>query len=47
MMRRVTPAKVPDRLVPVAAFSVLLILWVVVTVERIRHCLSVEMVGCR
>jgi hypothetical protein len=47
MMRKVTPARLADRHVPAAAFSVLLILWVVVTVEKIRHCIGVDMVGCR
>jgi hypothetical protein len=45
--RRLTPAKVADRHVPFVAFFLLSIGWVVVTIEKIRHCISVEMVGCR
>ena len=45
--RLVTPAKVADRHVPFVAFFVLLLVWAVVTFERIRHCVSVDMVGCR
>lgn len=45
--RRMTPARVEDRHVPVVAFFVLLISWAVVTFEKIRLCISVDMVGCR
>ena len=47
MMRKMTPTRLADRHVPAATFFVLLIVWVVVTVERIRHCIGVDMVGCR
>ena len=45
--RRLTPSKVADRHVPFVAFFVLLLIWAVVTFEKIRLCVSVEMTGCR
>lgn len=47
LARRVTPRMVSDQHVPFVAFFIVLLLWVVVTVEKIRYCVSVEMVGCR
>ena len=47
VVRRITPAKVADRHVPFVVFFLLALVWVVVTIERIRHCVSVDMVGCR
>lgn len=47
MARRLTPSRVADRHVPFVAFFLLAIGWVVVTIERIRLCVSVDMVGCR
>ena len=47
LMRKLTPARVADRHVPVATFFVLLVVYVVVTFERIRLCVSVGMVGCK
>jgi hypothetical protein len=45
--RRLTPALVADKHVPFVAFFLLSIGWVVVTVEKIRLCVSADMVGCR
>jgi hypothetical protein len=45
--RRITPHKVADQHVPFVAFFLLAIVWVVVTIEKIRHCVEVGMVGCR
>jgi hypothetical protein len=47
LARRLTPSRVADRHVPFVAFFLLAIGWVVVTIERIRLCVSVDMVGCR
>jgi hypothetical protein len=33
--------------VPFVAFFLLVLAWAVVTFEKIRLCVSVEMVGCR
>jgi hypothetical protein len=46
LVRKVTPAKVADQHVPVVAFFLLLIVWAVVTFEKVRYCVSVNMVGC-
>ncbi len=46
-MRRVTPRRVADQHLPVAAFCVLLLVWVVVTIEKIRYCVQHQMVGCQ
>jgi hypothetical protein len=45
--RLLTPAAVADKHVPVVAFFILLIIWAVATLEKVQHCLSVNMVGCR
>jgi hypothetical protein len=47
LVRKLTPAKVADQHVPVVAFFVLLIMWVVVTLEKVRYCVSLNMVGCQ
>lgn len=47
LARWITPRQVAERHVPFVAFFLLSILWVVVTIEKIRHCVSVNMVGCQ
>ena len=47
LVRRLTPAKVADRHVPVIAFGLLLIAYAVVTFEKINHCVGLNMVGCK
>lgn len=47
LMRKVTPQQVADRHVPVATFFVLLVVYVLVTFERIDRCVAANMVGCR
>jgi hypothetical protein len=46
-MRWIAPAQVADRHVPIAAFFVLAIVWVVVTFEKIKYCVGVNMQGCQ
>lgn len=45
--RRITPRMVADRHVGFVAFFLLAIIWAIVTVEKIRYCVGVGMVGCR
>jgi hypothetical protein len=45
--RLIAPRQVADQHVPFVAFFLLLLVWVVVTVEKVRYCVSVDMVGCR
>ena len=47
VMRRVTPAQVADRHVPIVTFFVLLIVYAVVTFERIDLCLQLGVEQCR
>lgn len=47
LARLITPRQVLDGHVPLVAFLLLLLTWAVVTFEKIRYCLSVDMVGCR
>jgi len=47
LMRRLTPAKVADRQVPIVTFFVLLIVYFVVTFERIDLCLKLGLEQCR
>ena len=47
LVRRMTPAKVADRHVPIIAFGLLLIAYAVVTFEKINYCVGLNMVGCK
>ena len=47
LMRKVTPPQVADAHVPFVAFFVLALAWAVVTFEKIRYCVGVNMEGCR
>ena len=47
LVRWITPAKVADHHVPIATFFLLSIIYAVVTVEKIKLCLSVGMEACR
>ncbi len=47
LVRRITPAKVADQHVPIVTFGLLLIVYAVVTFEKINHCVSLNMVGCK
>jgi cytochrome b561 len=46
-MRKITPKQVSDQHVPIAAFLLLLVLYVIVTMEKINLCVGQNMVGCR
>jgi cytochrome b561 len=47
VVRRLTPAKVADRHVPIVTFGLLLIIYFVVTFEKINYCVGLNMVGCK
>ncbi|RZT93756.1 hypothetical protein [Rivibacter subsaxonicus] len=47
VVRKLTPAKVADRQVPIVTFFLLLLIYAVVTLEKMSLCVSLEMVGCR
>ena len=47
LVRRITPAKVADQHVPIVTFGLLLIVYAVVTFEKINYCVGVNMVGCK
>ena len=47
LVRKLTPAKVADRHVPVVTFLLLLIVYVVVTFERIDLCMRIGPEQCR
>jgi uncharacterized protein YggT (Ycf19 family) len=46
-MRKITPHQVADRHVPLVTFFVLALLYFIVTFEKIDHCMSTNLVGCR
>jgi ABC-type uncharacterized transport system permease subunit len=46
-VRKLTPAKVADRHVPVVTFCLLLIAYAVVTFEKINLCIEVGLGACR
>jgi hypothetical protein len=45
--RWIAPRQVADQHVPLVAFFLLSIIWAVVTFEKIRYCVGVNMVGCK
>lgn len=47
LVRRLTPKQVDDRHVPVVTFFLLLIIYAVVTFEKISLCVEAGMEGCR
>lgn len=46
-VRKLTPALVADRHVPVVTFFLLTIAYIVVTIEKINLCVAAGMAGCR
>ncbi|HEY6087148.1 MAG TPA: hypothetical protein VIV84_05360 [Burkholderiaceae bacterium] len=46
-MRRMTPAKVADHQVPIVTFFVLVVVYFVVTFERIDLCMKVGLEHCQ
>ena len=46
-VRKLTPAKVADRHVPVVTFFLLLVLYAIVTFEKISLCVEANMAGCK
>ena len=46
-VRWITPKQVDDRHVPVVTFLLLLIVYAVVTFEKINLCMAANMAGCR
>ena len=47
LVRKITPKQVDDRHVPLATFLLLLIVYAVVTFEKIALCVDAGMEGCR
>lgn len=47
VVRRITPRQVSDHQVPFATFLLLLVVYAVVTLEKIQLCVRLEMAGCR
>lgn len=46
-VRWITPKQVDDRHVPVVTFMLLLVIYAVVTFEKINLCMSQNMAGCK
>jgi uncharacterized membrane protein len=46
-LRWMMPRQVADRHVPILAFFLLALLYLVVTIEKINHCVSINMAGCK
>jgi hypothetical protein len=46
-VRWITPRQVDDRHVPLVTFLLLLIVYAVVTFEKINLCMATNMAGCR
>lgn len=46
-VRRVTPRVVLDRHVPLAAFMLLMLVWLAATFTKIKLCLQIGMAACR
>lgn len=47
VMRKLTPSKVADEHVPVVTFFLLLVIYAVVTFEKINLCVASGMAGCK
>jgi cytochrome b561 len=47
LVRKITPKQVADQHVPLVTFFLLLIVYAVVTFEKIALCVEVGMEGCR
>jgi hypothetical protein len=47
VVRKITPAKVADRHVPIVTFCLLIVAYAVVTFERIDLCMRIGMEQCR
>ena len=47
VVRKLTPAKVADQHVPIVTFFLLLIVYAVVTLEKIRLCVGIGVEQCR
>lgn len=47
LLRRVTPARLPDRHVTVLCFALLALAYAVVTLEKISLCLRIGLQACR
>jgi len=47
LVRKLTPNKVADQHVPLVTFLLLLIVYAVVTFEKISRCVEAGMEGCR
>lgn len=47
IVRRLTPARLPDRHVPALSFVLLLLLYAVVTFEKIALCVRIGLDACR
>lgn len=47
VVRKVSPAKVADQHVPVATFLLLMVAYLVVTFERIDHCVRIGVELCK
>jgi len=45
--RKLTPARVADHQVPVVTFLLLLVIYAVVTFEKINQCVAIGMEGCK
>jgi hypothetical protein len=46
-VRALTPARVADRHVPVLTFALLALAYLVVTIEKVRYCVSVGVEVCK
>ena len=46
-MRWLTPRQVSDKHVPIATFFLLLLIYAVVTFEKINWCINNQMAGCK
>jgi hypothetical protein len=47
LVRKITPARVADRHVPIATFFLLIVVYAIVTFEKIDLCLRVGLEQCR
>lgn len=46
-VRKLTPKRVADQHVPIVTFFLLLVVYAIVTFEKINLCVAQDMVGCK
>lgn len=47
LVRKITPKQVADQHVPIATFFLLLVVYAIVTLEKVQYCIGANMTSCQ